>query len=135
MNSNAKMSQAKWRLPRYALDNCLFISGFFQFLCQMVSLGKIYEGNILSVDKKLPVSKLRYSGKYILQLNGYFYIHVSGRQQTGLRKRTSSTSPGTMVHVLFVLFAVFENMKAYFSEVYTPLHTQNIFIENATKMV
>ena len=55
-----------------------------------------------------------------------------------LEKRTSSTSPGTMVHVmhvLFVLFAVFENLKAYFSEVYTPVHTQNIFIENATNMV
>ena len=74
----------------------------------------------------------------MIQLDGYFKINVSGQRQTGLEKRTSSSSPGTMVHVmhvLFVLFAVFENLKAYFLEVYMPLHAQNIFIENATKMV
>ena len=72
---------------------------------------------ILSVNEKLPVSKVRRFGKYIIQLNGYFYIHVSGQQQTGLEKITCSTSPGTMMHVmhvLFMVFAVFENLKAYF---------------------
>ena len=71
---------------------------------------------ILSVNEMLPVSKFRCFGKYIVQLDGYFYINVSGQQQTGLEQRTSSTSPETMVHVihvLFVLFAVFENLKAY----------------------
>ena len=52
-----------------------------------------------------------------MQLDGYFYVHVPGQRQTGLEKN-SSMSPGTMVHemhVLFVLFAVFENSKASFS--------------------
>ena len=35
--------------------------------------------NILSVNEKLPVSKFRYFGKYIIQLFGYFYVHVSGQ--------------------------------------------------------
>ena len=70
---------------------------------------------VLSVNEKLPVSKSRYFEKYIIQLNGYFCIQVSGQQQTGLGKNTSSTSPGTMVHVmhvLFVFFAVFEKLIA-----------------------
>ena len=106
-----------------------------------IFLGLPYEQisqSILSVNEKLPESEFRCFGKYIIQLNGYFYIHVSGQRQTGLEKRTSSTSPGTMVHVmhvLFVIFVVFENLKAYFSEVYTPVHTPNICIENAIKMV
>ena len=65
---------------------------------------------ILSVNEKLQVSKFRYFGKYIIQLDGYFCIHVSDQRQTGLEKNTSFTSPGIMVHmmhVLFVLFAVF----------------------------
>ena len=108
-----------------------------------IFLGLPYEQisqSILSVNEKLPESEFRCFGKFIIQLNGYFYmyIHVSGQRQTGLEKITSSTSPGTMVHVmhaLFVIFVVFENLEAYFSEVYMPVHTQNICIENATKMV
>ena len=53
----------------------------------------------------------------IIQLDGYFCIHVSGRRQTGVEKKTSSTSAGTMVHVMHVLFmsfAVFENLTALF---------------------
>ena len=72
---------------------------------------------ILSVNEKLPVSKYRHFGKFIIQLDGYFCIHVSGRRQTGVEKNTSSTSAGTMVHVmhvLFVSFAVFENLTASF---------------------
>ena len=72
--------------------------------------------HILSVSEKLPVSKFRYFGKYIIQLDGYICIHdVSGLRQTGLEKNTSFTSTGTMVHVMhvfFVLFAVFENLIA-----------------------
>ena len=54
----------------------------------------------------------------MVQLYGYFCIHVSGQRQTDLEKISSSTSPGTMVHmlhVLFVVFAVFGNLKASFS--------------------
>ena len=73
-----------------------------------------------------------------MQLDGYFYIHVSGRRQTGLEERTSSTSPGTMVHaihVLFVVFIVFENMKASFSLDSMRAHALDVFIEDAIKMV
>ena len=41
---------------------------------------------ILSVNVKLPVSKFRYFGKYIIQLYGYFYVHVSGQRQTGFER-------------------------------------------------
>ena len=55
-------------------------------------------------------------GKYIIQLDDYFFIHVSGQRQTDLEKNTSTMSPGTMMvhvmHVLSVFFAVFENLKA-----------------------
>ena len=54
----------------------------------------------------------------MIQLDGCFRIHLSGQRQTGLEKNTSSTSPGTMVHVmhvLFVFFAVFDKLKASFS--------------------
>ena len=40
--------------------------------------------NILSANEKLPVSKFRYFGKYIIQLFGFCYVHVSGQQQTCL---------------------------------------------------
>ena len=71
--------------------------------------------SILSVNEKLPVSKFRYFGKYIIQLDGYFYVHVSGQRGSGMEKKISSTIPGTMVHVmhvLFVFFAVFENYES-----------------------
>ena len=54
----------------------------------------------------------------MIQLDSYFCIHVSGQWQTGSKKNTSYKSPETMVHVmhvLFVFFAVFENLKASFS--------------------
>ena len=74
---------------------------------------------ILSVNEKLSESKFQYSGKYIIQFDGYFYVHVSGKRQTCLEKKGNNyTSHGTMVHmihVLFVFFAVFENLKASFS--------------------
>ena len=40
-----------------------------------------------------------------------------------------------MVHVHFVFLAVLKNLKPSFSEDNVPEHAQNIFIENATKMV
>ena len=47
----------------------------------------------------------------MIQLDVYLYVHVSGQGHTGLKTKTSSTSPGIMVHVLFVFFAIFENLK------------------------
>ena len=67
---------------------------------------------------KLPVSKFRYFGKYIIQLDGYFCIPDSSQRQTGLEKNASFTSTGTMVHVmhvLFVFFSIFENLIASIS--------------------
>ena len=42
--------------------------------------------DILSVNEKLPVSKFRYFGKYIIQLFGYFYVHVSDQRHTCLER-------------------------------------------------
>ena len=39
---------------------------------------------ILSASKKVPVSKFRYFEKYIIQLDGYLHVHVSGQRWTGL---------------------------------------------------
>ena len=53
-----------------------------------------------------------------VQLDGYFYVLVSGQRHTGLETKSSSKSPGTIVHgihVLFVFFTVFENLRASFS--------------------
>ena len=74
----------------------------------------------------------------MIQIGIYICIHVSGLRQTGLEENTSFTSPGTLVHVmhvLFVFFAVFDNLKASFSQDNMSVHTLDVFIENATKMV
>ena len=44
-----------------------------------------------SFHEKLPVSKVRYFGKFIIQLDGYFYVHVSSQWHIGLEKKSSST--------------------------------------------
>ena len=47
-------------------------------------------------------------------------------------------SPETLVHVihvLFMFFVVFKNLKSSFSEDNMPERALEIFIENATKMV
>ena len=52
--------------------------------------------------------------------------------------KESSTSPGTMMlvmHVLFMFFVVFKNLKSSFSEDNMSIHALDIFIENATKIV
>ena len=41
---------------------------------------------ILSINEKLPVLKFRYFGKYIIQLFGYWYVHVSGQRKAGLER-------------------------------------------------
>ena len=40
-----------------------------------------------------------------------------------------------VMHVHFMLFAVFKKLKSSFSEDNVPKHAIDIFIENATKMV
>ena len=105
--------------------------------CDQVWL-KAYRETILSINEKLTESKFRYFEKYIIQLDGYFYISVSGQQHTGLETKTSYTSPGAMVHVihvLFVVFTVFENLKSSFSQDNIPVHAKDVFIKNAIKMV
>ena len=66
-----------------------------------------YLQSILSVNEKLPVPKFGLLGKYMIQLDSYIYVHLSGQRQTGLEENTSSTSLGTMVHVMHVLFVFF----------------------------
>ena len=93
---------------------------------------------ILCVNEKLPALKFQYFGKYIIQLFGYCYVHVSGQRRTVLERLNSSTSPGTMVlvmHVHFMFFAVLKNLKSSFSEDNVPEHALDIFIKNATKIV
>ena len=82
-------------------------------------------------------SKFRDFGKYIIQLFGYCYVHMSGQRQAGLERYNSYTSPGSMVHVMhvhFMFFTVFKNLKSSFSEDNMTGHALDIFIENATKM-
>ena len=40
-----------------------------------------------------------------------------------------------VMHVLFMFFAVFKNLKLSFSEDNMPEHALHVFIDNATKMV
>ena len=40
-----------------------------------------------------------------------------------------------VMHVLFMFFAVFKNLKPSFSENNMPFHALDVFIENANKMV
>ena len=94
--------------------------------------------SILSVNEKLPVSKLWYFGKYVIQLFGCYYVDVFGQRQAGLERKNSHTSPWIMMHVMhvhFMFFTVFKNLKSSFSEDNMPVHALDIFIENATKMV
>ena len=54
----------------------------------------------------------------MIQIGICICIYVSGQRQTGLEKNTSFTSPGTLLHVMHVLFvfcAVFDNLEASFS--------------------
>ena len=65
-------------------------------------------------------------------------VHVSGQRQDGLVRWNNYTGPGTVVHVMhvhFMFFAVFKNLKSSFSEDNMPGHALDIFIENATEMV
>ena len=46
-----------------------------------------------------------------IQLDGYFCNHVSGQRRTGLEKKFSSTSPGTILHVMHVLFVFLQFLR------------------------
>ena len=94
--------------------------------------------NVLSVNEKLPLSKFRYFGKYIILLFVYCYFHVSGQRQAGLERLNNYTSPGIMVHAMrvhFMFFAVFKNLTSSFSEDNMPGHALDTFIKNSNKMV
>ena len=70
---------------------------------------------ILSVNEKLPVLKFRYFRKIYNTARRLLLQSFSGQRRTGLEKNTSSTSPGTKVHVIHVLvlfFAVFGTLIA-----------------------
>ena len=90
--------------------------------------------HILSVNEKLRVSKFRYFGNYIIQLDGHisFMFQVNGRLVW--RKMPVFASPGTMVqvmHMLFVFFSVLGNLIASFS-----IDNMSVqALENVTKMV
>ena len=58
---------------------------YLQFYAQIFCISEpvVY---ILSVNEKLPVSKFPYFGKYIIQLFGYSYVHVSGQRQAVLER-------------------------------------------------
>ena len=64
---------------------------------------------ILSVSEKLPVSKFRYFGKYIIQLYGYMYVHVSGQDILVWRDKTASQpwNYGTRDALAFYVFQFF----------------------------
>ena len=49
-------------------------------------LGRVISLNILSVNEKLPVPKFRYFGKYMIQLFGYCYVHVSGQRHSDFER-------------------------------------------------
>ena len=88
--------------------------------------------NQKETKEKMPVSKFRYFGKYMIQLYGHFHVHVSGQRCTGLERYISSTSPGTLVHVmhvLFTVFAVYKNLKSSFSEDNMLVHALDSFIK------
>ena len=75
------------------------------------------------VSEKLPVSKFR----YLIQLYGYFYVHVSGFGEV-----KQFHEPWNLVvhvlHMLFVFFAALKNLKSSFSEDNMPVHVLDIFI-------
>ena len=68
---------------------------------------KTLHHNILSV--KLPPLKFRYFEEYKISFKNCSFIHDSGQQQIDSETFNRSTSPGTMVHVQFVIFRIFEN--------------------------
>ena len=81
------------------------------------------------------VSASSQSLRFILSLRLYssFITSKPGWWQTGLEISNSSTSPGTMVHVMYLLFifiAVWNNLKSPFSEDNMPVHALDVFIEN-----
>ena len=72
----------------------------------------------------------------MIQLDCFFCIHFSGQPQTGFEKNTSSTILGTvvhMMHVLFVFFAVFENLKASFYKTTCHYMPQTVLLKTPPK--
>ena len=78
----------QFRLPKdmkFYLKYGLSLNYLLTYVAETkVILREMY--SILNVNEKLPVSKFRYFGKYLIQLFGYYYVHVSGQRQAGLEK-------------------------------------------------
>ena len=81
--------------------------------------------NILSVNEKLPLLKFRYFETYKRNLDSYFTFRVSGQLQTRLEQYNRSLFPATgeqLLHVHFVIFAVYQNVKTFFSKTNMPVY-------------
>ena len=58
---------------------CTCLKESTELYWELASAFRQFQGvYILSVSEKLPVPKCPYFGKYIIQLYGFFYVHVSG---------------------------------------------------------
>ena len=65
-------------------------------------------------------------------------LHFMFQLQTRLEQQNRSPSPATraqLLHVHFVLFAVYQNVKTLFSKTNMPVYAWKIFLENAIEMV
>ena len=94
--------------------------------------------HILSVNEKLPFLQFRYFENYKRNRDSYFTFRVSGRLQTCLEQCNRSPSPAAreqLLHVHFVLFAIYQNVKTLFSKTNVPVYAWKIFLENAIEMV
>ena len=72
--------------------------------------------------------------KYTIQLDGYFCNHVSGQRRSGLYKNTSSTSHGTMVHVMHVLFVFFAFFSDFDSFIFIGQHVSSFSMKPPPKL-
>ena len=81
---------------------------------------------ILSVNEKLPVSKFRYVAMATFTFMFLVNDRLVWRDKTVLR---------ALVHMIFIFFVVYKNLKSSFSEDNMPVHALDVFIENDTKMV
>ena len=101
----------------------LWYSGNLKKISKTICLKALLSHNgILSVHEKLPVSEFQYFGNYIIQFDSYFYVRITIQRQTGLRNKNRSTSPGTMVHVVFMLFVFLAVFKKIESIIYIRQH-------------
>ena len=119
---------------------CLwYVLGYIPILfCYRIKNEFIISLYILSVNEKPPFLKCRYFENYKKIPDSYFTFRVSGQLHTRLEQRNRSSSPVTreqLLHMHFVLFAVYQTVKILFSKTNVPEYAGKIFLENAIKMV